>query len=427
EFVVENDSTGFALAALSAVAGDREAALAAAEARDYLVSAQTDAGYWEGYSPVNATGVVAPALETVGVPQDAAVSWLAGQQLADGSLPSVLDGSAGDVRAAAQGLLPFTGEGYRSVGEGGADSVERVVTPEAVERIYGVDRYGTAAAASLDAYAPGVDTGFVATGTGFADALTGSALAGHLEAPILLVRTDSVPEVTAAELARLDPSRVVVLGGDAAVSDVVMSAVGSYAEGNVERISGSNRYGTAAAVAEEFGAVDHVFVATGQAYADALAASAAAGADGVPVLLVGKDAVPPATAAHLDAIDHSSITVLGGAAAVSVEVVTEIEGYAQVTRVAGANRYETAADLSALRGDSSGAIIATGLDYPDALTGAAYAALADVPVLLVKPAEIPPATLVEVDRLAARFLVVVGGGSVVQDEVLTQLSQLNYA
>src|SRR5690606_33459309 len=198
-------------------------------------------------------------------------------------------------------------------------------------------------------------TVFVATGTGFADALTGSALAGHLEAPILLVRTDSVPEVTAAELARLDPSRVVVLGGDAAVSDVVMSAVGSYAEGNVERISGSNRYGTAAAVAAEFGDVDHVFVATGQAYADALAASAAAGADGVPVLLVGKDAVPPATAARLAAIDPSSITVLGGAAAVSDAVVTQLEGYAaEVTQVAGADRYETAADLSALRGDASG-------------------------------------------------------------------------
>jgi putative cell wall-binding protein len=324
-------------------------------------------------------------------------------------------------------MLPFTGESYLSVGAGGTDTVDLVVTADTVERISGVDRYGTAAAASQDAYAPGVDTVYVATGTEFADALTGSALAGHQHAPILLVKPGSVPAVTAAELDRLNPASVVVLGGANSVSETVKTQVGSYAGGNVERIAGSERYATAAAVAQEFPAGDRVFVATGRQYADALAASAAAGAQGVPVLLVTQDSVPQATASALAELDPSFITLLGGTGSVSTGVATELGGYGEVTRVFGADRYATAAALSAQREGALGAVIATGVDFPDALTGAAYAAVANVPVLLVKPSSIPGATRTELDRLAARAVLVFGGTASVSEAVLTNLAEHNYA
>lgn len=432
-FTAEADATGLMLTALAGVAHDapaphsRAAALSAAAARDYLIDTQTPGGYWENYSPINATGLVAPALETVGVDQDDAVTWLAGQQLADGGLPNGIGDETSNLMATTQGLLPFTGESYLSVGAGGVDSVDLVVTADTVERVSGTDRYATAAAASRDAYAPGVETVFVATGTEFADALTGSALAGHLEAPILLVKPDAVPKATATELDRLNPSSVVVLGGTGSVSEAVKTQVGSYAGGNVERLAGSQRYSTAAAVAAEFPVGDHVFVATGQDYADALAASAAAGADGVPVLLVQADRVPSATRTALSALDPASITLLGGTGSVSAGVATELATYGEVARVAGSDRYATAAALSAQRGDAVGAVIATGADYPDALTGAAYAAVADVPVLLVKPASIPGATIAELDRIAARAVLVFGGTASVSDAVFTQLEQHNYA
>lgn len=427
DFVAEADASGLMLSALAGVAQDRDAALSAAAVRDYLVQNQASAGYWENYSPINATGLVAPALETVGVPQDDAVAWLAGQQLADGGLPLELDGAASNLMATTQGMLPFTGESYLSVGAGGTDSVELVVRAESVERISGENRYGTAAAASHDAYAPGVDVVFVATGTQFADALTGSALAGHQGAPILLVKPGAVPAVTAAELDRLNPASVVVLGGTGSVSEAVKTQVGSYAGGNVERISGAERYATAAALAQEFPAGDHVFVATGEQYADALAASAAAGADGVPVLLVKQNSLPSATKSALAALDPTSITLLGGTGSVSNGVATELGTYGEVTRASGGDRYATAAALSAQRGDAAGAVIATGTDFPDALTGAAYAAVADVPVLLVKPTSIPGATGSELDRLAARAVLVFGGTASVSGAVLTDLVERNYA
>src|SRR5690606_4047476 len=54
---------------------------------------------------------------------------------------------------------------------------------------------------------------FVASGTVFADALSGGALAGVYGGPILLTRPGSLPKATAQALARLDPDHIVVLGG----------------------------------------------------------------------------------------------------------------------------------------------------------------------------------------------------------------------
>ncbi|QDO87485.1 hypothetical protein FNH13_03320 [Ornithinimicrobium ciconiae] len=435
-FTPEADATGLMLSALSGVADvkdssgsavDRDAALSAAAARNYLVDAQTAEGYWQNYSPINATGLVAPALQTVGVPSDDAVAWLGGQQLADGGLPNVMDGGTSNLMATTQGLLPFTGQSYLSVGAGGTDTVDLVVHPDLVERIGGANRYETAAAASADAFEPGVDTVYVATGADFADALSGSALAGHLGAPVLLVKPDGVPAVTATELERLAPGKVVVLGGTAAVSDAVMAQVGTHAEGNVERVSGANRYATAAAVAARFTPGEHLYVATGAQYADALAASAAAGAAGEPVLLVTAHGVPNATAETIASIDPTRITVVGGTGAVPAEVVTELEQLAEVTRVAGTDRYATAAALSELRPQADGAVLATGQDYPDALTGAAYAAQGNVPVLLVKPDAVPAATRSELHRTAARELLVLGGTGAVSTHVTAVLEELNYA
>lgn len=90
-------------------------------------------------------------------------------------------------------------------------------TTGSVSRVGGADRYATAANLSRSTYAAGVLVVYVATGTGFADALSAAALG----APVLLARPLCVPASTKAELDRLDPVRVVVLGGTAALSDDV--------------------------------------------------------------------------------------------------------------------------------------------------------------------------------------------------------------
>lgn len=86
---------------------------------------------------------------------------------------------------------------------------------------------------------------YVATGENFPDALGAGPAAAIVKGPILLVSQNSIPGETAAELTRLSPDKIIIVGGTAVVSPSVESGLAAYA-GTVERIAGSNRYDTAA-------------------------------------------------------------------------------------------------------------------------------------------------------------------------------------
>ncbi len=94
-----------------------------------------------------------------------------------------------------------------------------------VTRLGGADRYATAAAVSAATYSPGVSVVYLASGTGFADALAGAPAAGMQAGPVLLVTPTSIPAVVATELTRLHPARIVILGGTGAVSAAVQTAI----------------------------------------------------------------------------------------------------------------------------------------------------------------------------------------------------------
>lgn len=96
-----------------------------------------------------------------------------------------------------------------------------------VTRWGGIDRYAVSAAIAGANFAPGVPVVFLANGLASADALAAGPVAALLGGPILLVRTDSMTGTVADELDRLDPARIVVLGGEASVS---ASLLGSLSE-----------------------------------------------------------------------------------------------------------------------------------------------------------------------------------------------------
>jgi putative cell wall-binding protein len=100
-----------------------------------------------------------------------------------------------------------------------------------VTRLGGADRYATAAAISKATFAAGVPVVYIATGQNFPDALAGAAAAGYKGGPLLLVLTDSLPASTAAELARLKPARIVVLGSTSVVSGAMLLAAEAAAGG----------------------------------------------------------------------------------------------------------------------------------------------------------------------------------------------------
>lgn len=100
---------------------------------------------------------------------------------------------------------------------------------------------------------PTTATVFIATGENFPDALGAAAAAGPALAPVLLVQTGAIPSETLAELNRLAPETIYIVGGTAVVSQAVEDALValSFAP-TVVRIAGTNRYDTAATLSSTF-------------------------------------------------------------------------------------------------------------------------------------------------------------------------------
>lgn len=205
----------------------------------------------------------------------------------------------------------------------------------------------------------------------------------------------------------------------------------------VGRLGGANRFDTARLISTQFpGGADTVYLASGFSFADALAGSPAAArgqvpstlsSDGrpAPVLLVALDGIPTATRTALDTLRPTSIVALGGERAVPEAILRGLrsQGYA-VQRVAGDDRYGTAAKIALLSGSDVPLVyVASGADpsYPDALAGASAAARDDAPVLLTKPGSVPDSVSAALDQLRPARIVVLGGEAAVSKTVYDQL------
>jgi putative cell wall-binding protein len=298
----------------------------------------------------------------------------------------------------------------------------------AIQRLAGPDRYATAAAISRARFGGGASTVFVATGAGFPDALAGAPAAAKARGPILLAARDTLPTSTATELARLAPSRIVVLGGPASISDRVFADLKRYAA-SVVRWAGSDRYATAATISRSsFAAgVGVAYVATGATFPDALSGGAVAGKVGGPILLVGSTNLPASTANELARLKPGRIVILGGASGVSDGVARSLGAYAtsgSVTRLAGADRFSTSVQVSRSAYGAAGsdfAAVATGTNFPDGLAGGPMAALLPGPLLLVSPTSLPSSVAAELARLDPEKVFVLGGQASVSDAVVNRI------
>jgi putative cell wall-binding protein len=296
-----------------------------------------------------------------------------------------------------------------------------------VVRLSGADRIATAVAVSTRSWEV-ADSAVLATAQAFPDALVGGPLASSLDAPLLLTLPDRLPSAVADELERLGVSRVVILGGEAAVGREVADAVAALPGGpTVERVAGRDRFRTAATAATSADTGhDEVVVASGTAFADAVAGGAMPAAAGgrQPVLLVTRDLLPEATRVALAELRPARVTLLGGPAAVGHAVEEELRGIVDdVVRIAGPHRFATSAaaleTALAATGDAPRTlVVATGTAFPDALSAGALAGRVDG--LLVT---VPRFRMIdELDALLRRHAweraVVVGGDVAVDGDVL---------
>ena len=250
-------------------------------------------------------------------------------------------------------------------------------------RISGSDRVDTAVRQALSGWPQGTSTVVLARSDDFPDALAGVPLAAQLDAPILLTSPQGLDSRVQKALMALHPGKVYLLGGEGALSAKVstdLKALG-WDSGKQIRLSGVNRYATAANIVQAITGVQNsaVAVTTGENFPDALSIASIAGQNRMPVLLTSKTQVPQETLAALQQLKPSQVYLIGGEGVISPSVAQGLSSSlnlpsASVIRLAGASRYETMAAVgNAFDGEIKGLSFATGEDFPNALTGAALA------------------------------------------------------
>ena len=300
-----------------------------------------------------------------------------------------------------EATVTVTGKGGYAGTASATFNIVRSQPPVEGRRAYGLsgaNRYDTAAKAALAAFPLGSEWAIVATGAGFADALSAGGLAGLLGCPILLTAPGSLSPEAASALSQLGCTKVIVVGGTGAVSTACAKQIQATGDvEKVERVAGADRYATCQAIYEygrdaAGGWRAAPVVASALNYPDALAAAPYCYAAGAPMLLVGGQLTDAQASALSSDWAGAQVAVLGGTGAVPAAVGTAIASATGTdpVRFAGADRYATAAAFAAWATEAGGmsfdgAVIATGANFPDALAAGPLAGSRGAVLLLVAP------------------------------------------
>ncbi|HEX7107021.1 MAG TPA: cell wall-binding repeat-containing protein [Acidothermaceae bacterium] len=266
-------------------------------------------------------------------------------------------------------------------GNNSVSVITRTVTGS-VGRLAGSDRFGTAVAVSKAEFPNGGAGAVVlARADDYPDALVGAPLAAAKNAPLLLTSGTTLPAGIAAEIQRVlaTSGTVYILGGAKAVPTSVETELTGLGY-QVVRYSGDNRFATAVKVADALGDPATVLLATGVNFPDALTAGVAAAKAGGVVLLTNGQTLPPETSAYL-AAHPGTVYAVGGPAAKADPAATAIFG---------SDRFDTAVDVATRFFNGPTAIgVATGLSFPDALSGGALLGHIGAPLVLVSTTSVP--------------------------------------
>ncbi|MGI6216178.1 MAG: S8 family serine peptidase [Coriobacteriales bacterium] len=289
------------------------------------------------------------------------------------------------------------GESY----EGNVSDVAVAIYMDPVTVLSGSDRYGTLSKivdlfnAEQSISDSQTSTVIVASGENYPDALSASGLAGVQSAPIVTVKSDEIPDSSEEILTSMDPTKVIVIGGTASISDDVVSQIETLLpDATVNRVYGSNRIKTSQKVYDEgkgsWGST--AIIACGTNFADALSVCSYAYASDSPIFLVDPDATQVISANTLQRIKaggFDEVIIVGGEAAVPSYAEDQLSSIGvSYVRWSGSNRYETS-EVIAQNAVSEGVLsadeigIATGSNFADALAAGPLMGYLEGPLLLV--------------------------------------------
>ncbi|WP_163195554.1 cell wall-binding repeat-containing protein [Clostridium thermarum] len=254
-------------------------------------------------------------------------------------------------------------------------------------RIAGDNRYDTSLKISQAGWPGTSDTVVLATGANFPDALSAAPLAKKYNAPIILTDGKKLSKEIENELKRLSAKNIFVIGGTGVISSDIVIYLREKGY-TVTRLGGQNRYETSIEIAKQLGNFDKIVVATGSSFPDALSIAPYAASEGMPILLTETGKLPDSVKNFIATKKISKTYVIGGTGVVSDAVKNSLPN---AERIAGSDRYET--NKAVLQRFDAGfnynlVYVATGDNFPDALSGSAMAALTKSPIVLTNSSKV---------------------------------------
>lgn len=331
------------------------------------------------------------------------------------------------------GILVVGAAGNDGNSEGTGINVEYPANYDSVIAVGAVDSTNTRASFSatgskIEVSAPGVDITSTYLNDGYAQ-MSGTSMAAPFVAADLALLKQKYPDYTNAQLRQLLDNYVVDLGeagrdplygyGLIVAPELAASVSNSISR---NRISGRNRYSTATEISKAGWKTtsDYAVIATGEDFPDALCAAPLAEKYNAPIILTEKDALNTDAASELKRLNVKNVFLIGGTGAVSGSTENQIKALGISTiRIAGATRYETSEKVAEKMGTITKVAIATGNDFPDALSISSIAAMKGMPILLTEREFVPDTIkgyLTKNNALITESYVV-GGIGVISDSV----------
>lgn len=250
------------------------------------------------------------------------------------------------------------------------------------ERIFGLDRYETSAKICDKEFTSSTEVAFIVSGENFPDALCTSPLAKKYNAPILLTSKSELNSNVKERLIKLNVKKVFIIGGNGSISEKVVNEIKAL-NIEVERISGTTRYETSIKIAEKMDGNSEAVVTTSSLFADALSIAPIAAMKSMPILLVNKDNIPKETEEFIKNYNINKVYLIGGPGVITDAVKNKLPN---AERLYGNTRYETNINIINHFKDEldlSKSIIASGENFPDALSGSMIAAINKAPLVLL--------------------------------------------
>ena len=288
------------------------------------------------------------------------------------------------------------------------------------KRMDGKDRFEVAINVSKEGWPSGAPVVILANYKAFADALAGSPLAYQEDAPILLTAPDQLDSRVLAEINRLKPQKVLLIGGTGSVSTKISESLRANGYGNIERIAGKDRFEVAYNIAKRLKPTDTAVVANGLNFPDALAIAPYAAKNGYPILLTKSNELPAKIGESINQLGIKTTIISGGEASVDKNVAGNLPG---VKRIGGKDRFEVSANIvNQLSPGPEKVFLATGMSFADALTGSVLAAKQGAPMLLTHPTIIPSSIQSVIKTQNVNDFVILGGMASVPNDTFLKLT-----